>query len=896
MKLLKLHIYGFGKHENVQIDLQKGINIFYGENEAGKSTIQQFILHILFGFPQRNSQLLRYEPKNGAAYGGKIILLDRDGMKVEVERVRGKASGDVTLYFENGARGGERELQALLTSNSRQDIEAVNSFSMFQLQGLEKMTEEELTKTLISSGTSGIDALSTIETTFLKEMGQLFKPSGKKPLINQKVEEIRELEGEWREYLEKINEFEPSVQRLKQLEKYLSKNKQEQAELQENLQNFYRWKQLKPLKDRERQIIQQLEKVEEQQFPSEGIRRYELLKDKKTNILASLEQLEREMDLAIEQQKAMSKEELNELQAFLSYESEWHQLKARRIQLEDEQTKVIQQQMQQLALIGVSWEESLEFILNVDVSIKQEDALVSLLKRKEQIEAELLQEERLLEVKIQELEGKERQLKEAQQDSNGSGTKKPTSMVVSLVGLIFVIGFLISYILNNWSIFFLTILLGAIMYGGFRYLLQTLGGKDIKKYEELLKNEHRVIQEQVSSLDSSIRDLQSKLEKEEIRLKQFLVSYQISSDISTSLLPELFNRLRTIQEQQISLNQMEKQLEQTTEQLHQLLTKAKSLASIHLVEDMLFHQLREHYLSNKRKVEEQESLRRKQEEFRNKTKELQSYLHAYEMEINDLWQEADALSENQFYQANKIFEEKLTLQKELEQVNLRLGEGQIDWKMFGEEDEIKTKERLRLLEEQKNNLLEEKSNLDLKTAHLLSDQEQGELLQRIEEKKAELQQLVKKWASYKVVVTSIKQIMTQLKEERLPEVLEGAKSIFQRLTDYSYESLELDNEKGFEAINANGDRFKIVELSQATKEQAYLSLRLSLAISLKENADFPIIMDDPFVHFDRNRLKQVVQLIEELQNDHQILYFTCHEHMTKVWSNAHMIQVAALRV
>ena len=106
----------------------------------------------------------------------------------------------------------------------------------------------------------------------------------------------------------------------------------------------------------------------------------------------------------------------------------------------------------------------------------------------------------------------------------------------------------------------------------------------------------------------------------------------------------------------------------------------------------------------------------------------------------------------------------------------------------------------------------------------------------------------------------------------------------------------MDNEKGFEAINANGDRFKIVELSQATKEQAYLSLRLSLAISLKENADFPIIMDDPFVHFDRNRLKQVVQLIEELQNDHQILYFTCHEHMTKVWSNAHMIQVAALRV
>lgn len=50
MKLLKLHIYGFGKHENIEIDLNNGINVFFGENEAGKTTIQQFILHILFDF------------------------------------------------------------------------------------------------------------------------------------------------------------------------------------------------------------------------------------------------------------------------------------------------------------------------------------------------------------------------------------------------------------------------------------------------------------------------------------------------------------------------------------------------------------------------------------------------------------------------------------------------------------------------------------------------------------------------------------------------------------------------------------------------------------------------------------------------------------------------------
>ena len=37
----------------------------------------------------------------------------------------------------------------------------------------------------------------------------------------------------------------------------------------------------------------------------------------------------------------------------------------------------------------------------------------------------------------------------------------------------------------------------------------------------------------------------------------------------------------------------------------------------------------------------------------------------------------------------------------------------------------------------------------------------------LEQKKAELQQLVKKWAAYKAVVEAIKQIMSQLKEEKL---------------------------------------------------------------------------------------------------------------------------------
>lgn len=74
------------------------------------------------------------------------------------------------------------------------------------------------------------------------------------------------------------------------------------------------------------------------------------------------------------------------------------------------------------------------------------------------------------------------------------------------------------------------------------------------------------------------------------------------------------------------------------------------------------------------------------------------------------------------------------------------------------------------------------------------------------------------------------------------------------------------------------------ELSQATKEQAYLSLRLALASVLADRAPFPIIMDDPFVHFDNERLSRMIEILKEIQPSHQLIYFTCHEEMKTKWA------------
>ena len=43
MKLLELHINGFGKIHDRTISFSDGINVIYGRNEAGKSTLHTFI-------------------------------------------------------------------------------------------------------------------------------------------------------------------------------------------------------------------------------------------------------------------------------------------------------------------------------------------------------------------------------------------------------------------------------------------------------------------------------------------------------------------------------------------------------------------------------------------------------------------------------------------------------------------------------------------------------------------------------------------------------------------------------------------------------------------------------------------------------------------------------------
>ncbi|MDO4628591.1 MAG: AAA family ATPase, partial [Planctomycetia bacterium] len=107
MIIRSVHIDRFGKWNGLRLqNLEGGINLFYGPNETGKTTLMQFLRTIFYGFSEeRLAYVYPIEPERT---GGKIQILTAQGeftvtrhlilQKLENEEIRSRGEdGDSGL-------------------------------------------------------------------------------------------------------------------------------------------------------------------------------------------------------------------------------------------------------------------------------------------------------------------------------------------------------------------------------------------------------------------------------------------------------------------------------------------------------------------------------------------------------------------------------------------------------------------------------------------------------------------------------------------------------------------------------------------------------------------------------------------------------------------------------
>ena len=258
MIFLEVELTHFGKFHNKKVVFHPGINIIYGENEMGKSTIHTFIKGMLFGIERargrsKNDIYTKYEPwENQGGYEGKLRF-KQNGIIYRIERSFLKTNKYVRLIDEtNGAylEPAEENLKKILGGLT--ETSYVNTMSIEQMKAT---TDSGLLEELRAYA-------SNLSTTKNKSINVA---SAKECLKKQKKELERTIEKELdTEYVKILEQLEVTSSQLEQLKK-------ESNECQ---------KAMKETKEKEQLAINQMEQIEKQLGKREEDITYKLFSEK----------------------------------------------------------------------------------------------------------------------------------------------------------------------------------------------------------------------------------------------------------------------------------------------------------------------------------------------------------------------------------------------------------------------------------------------------------------------------------------------------------------------------------------------------------------------------------------------------------------------------------------
>ncbi len=155
MRISSFHVDGFGALADFgQDNLAPGLVVILGPNEAGKSTLFDFLTGVLFGFPLRRDNVRFRSPVRGGRHGGRIGFVDEAGGYWIVERHAGAQRG-LVVTLPDGSPGDEQNLAAALAGANASLFEAVFAVRLDDLGQLKNLESDEVREMLFAASIFG---------------------------------------------------------------------------------------------------------------------------------------------------------------------------------------------------------------------------------------------------------------------------------------------------------------------------------------------------------------------------------------------------------------------------------------------------------------------------------------------------------------------------------------------------------------------------------------------------------------------------------------------------------------------------------------------------------------------------------------------------------------------
>jgi uncharacterized protein YhaN len=210
---------------------------------------------------------------------------------------------------------------------------------------------------------------------------------------------------------------------------------------------------------------------------------------------------------------------------------------------------------------------------------------------------------------------------------------------------------------------------------------------------------------------------------------------------------------------------------------------------------------------------------------------------------------------------------------------------------------IDLKRKLADAEKNRAEVLREAGVADDTKARLDGSARAARLAMDLESKRAELAALVDRLGPLIVARHALGDAIVRFERDNQPSLLKSVSELISQITGGKYVRVEQRfADSILRVVTAEGDERTFDELSTGTREQLYLSIRLAfVADYCQKNEPLPVVMDDAFVNFDRERAKASFSALKSLLQSTQVCFFTCHESQVEiarsVFPNLNLIRI-----
>ena len=408
MRIRDLHIEGFGRFADWRRGpFERPVTLFRGDNEAGKSTLLEFIRRLLFGFPDGRSRSNLYPPLAGGKHGGRVTLVGQAGEAVVVQRFQGTGGGQLDLTDPNGVALSVSELQRLLGRHSKKVFQSIFAFTLDELHDEALLKDDQVNSQIYSAGmgaTNLPDALKTLndeKRALFLQGGRLHKIYDLGADLDRIAAELNEVNENAADYGRLSAQLECIAENMSELEARSQKN---QSLLTKQSQLEQAWPDWNDLHEAERELSS-VPAIEN--FPANGVNRLEALEDKiraaqreSNSSEDAVATARNQAEVAIEHESVLDHAgEISNLQQGLTaFANDIHGLPQRQAELGQQEHALTETLMD----LGPDWDaeclEGFDLSLVVREEItRQSDGLQEAERQLEGCRATLAQDQRLLE-------------------------------------------------------------------------------------------------------------------------------------------------------------------------------------------------------------------------------------------------------------------------------------------------------------------------------------------------------------------------------------------------------------------------------------------------------------------------------------------------------------------